>query len=1759
VNDDVVDAAVLEFRVRGDQAISTFGQIEQAAGRMERAATRSAERAAEKVGGIGKNAGANAAAVEAASRRYTQSIEREIASLTLSRTELRKWEAQMKGIPESVYAPLIRRHEEATAARDAETAAMRRQEGAASSLLNSLRGAQGLLAGAGISVGAAAFVELGKSILDTRIKAESLQLVFQAGLGANASREFEAVRDTAQRLGLEFQSTASSYAKFAAAARGTALEGEGVRRVFESVARASVVFGLSAEQSEGALTALQQMVSKGTVSAEELRGQLGERLPGAFQVAARSIGVTTAELSRLLEQGLVPATEFLPKFAAQLDREVGGAAESAANRTAASMNRLVNAIEEAKRISAQGATGALVQGALDAAAKGLDAMSAAMKRAQAEGGGLYAQITAGQVALLGFGKSAATAAADLTKAEAELARLQAGMRANPGDIILGQYTREAEQLVVTLRAAKAAQDALAAPDPRDRSGFKSRGQSYADFETAQARATGLLTEARNKALGVDSNWLKTLMELNAERERGFISEKEYTATAQQLTADAYKKTGAHKASADAFAAERDAAKSWAQVLKKAADIQAEAEGKTLGLSRAQAELVDYLSSPAYATNAEEMRQMAVAALVAANNAEMLGEAQRRTAALTAEAGGHYSKYLDELRRGSASVLDQIAAMEDQNRAAQIAAAANITLAEAIEMVTIARLREKQAAMDIPDAAAYDAIQREIDARERLLGLIRSKAATDANAEAARQQADAWSAIASDAGQALTDALFNGGKDAGEMLKGYFKSLILRPVIQAAVQPFVNTIVQALGAGGAAGGGGTNWLSMAGAAGQMGGGWGNIASSIGSYLGIGSGATAGGAIAGSSYGAAVNAALAEYGITSGATATAGTTAAAGSSAAGAIPIIGWIIAAIMASKGAYEAGNTLSMLDGKTDYGVGKFEADKYDTLTSLGVSEEWAQILSGAPLTARLFGSKASASGFGIGTVQDGNFIQGTSAPIKFGANTLGTGADEFLQDLSSRLAGGVALSASLFGGGLTNGLRVGAVTDRDRDNEVASLLGFFGADDKLIAGVQTGSGAFGEGGPGRAAGKIAAGDLENWIAEQMPVLMIQGLQQSDLADRFDTYFDSVSAAKLDPKLASQMLQTATAVQQLTDAFTPLGGAFSQFEGLSVAAFEQLAKTAGGFDALGQSVGTYYQAFYSEAERTEDAMAGITKTLKDAGIETIPTTREGFRALVDSLDDLSTEADQKAFAALMKVAGAFDAVTQASDNLTAGLDAAIARALPKFQTPAEQQQSAFATIAGDLKSAGLSFSVEALLAASKDEIYAFAESFVGLASNSTEAKTAVVNAAAALAGLKDDAGEAAAGALSRTADLQIELLEAQGRGIEALNLRRQAELASLAALEATLGVAAGSFTKLQQEIYAATDATSALVKRAELMAGLDGVVADFLAPKDLAFFRAQRVQQTLATGGINASVENILGADRADILELWHAVGDEGKQAIIDAYASWKVIYDDQTKTQRDALTSQIDGLKRIRDLADDIAGFTKTLRFGDLSPLSAEAQLAEAQSLFNTTLAKAQGGDATAAGQLQSVATALLEEASGAFASGPAYTAIFSSVTDALDQFGGFAGGLDPAIEAAEAQLAALDSLGGMLGKDGDIYAVLADIKTIVGGQDGNAPTDRTFVSGPTGSSGGLSAGVVDIAPRRIDTTATDKQNELLEKVLVKLDKLDKLEVVATAANANAVVDQEGFRRTAEALQALSTKFAAIENEARMGNARARAYPMKG
>ncbi len=196
-----------------------------------------------------------------------------------------------------------------------------------------------------------AVADLTRGVVDAGLDAERLEARFRSATGSAAAgaREFQFLRAEADRLGIDLTAAADAYSGFAATTRGTALEGEATRQVFTAVAEASRAMGLSANQTGGALLALQQIASRGKVSAEELTSQFGGHLPGAFQIAAKALGVTTTELDRMLAAGELMADKFLPRFATTLREHVADGVADATEDAASSFARLGNAVGDLQR------------------------------------------------------------------------------------------------------------------------------------------------------------------------------------------------------------------------------------------------------------------------------------------------------------------------------------------------------------------------------------------------------------------------------------------------------------------------------------------------------------------------------------------------------------------------------------------------------------------------------------------------------------------------------------------------------------------------------------------------------------------------------------------------------------------------------------------------------------------------------------------------------------------------------------------------------------------------------------------------------------------------------------------------------------------------------------------------------------------------------------------------------------------------------------------------------------------------------------------------------------------------------------------------------------------------------------------------------------------------------------------------------------------------------------------------------------------
>lgn len=130
----------------------------------------------------------------------------------------------------------------------------------------------------------------------------------------------------------------------------------------------------------------------------------------------------------------------------------------------------------------------------------------------------------------------------------------------------------------------------------------------------------------------------------------------------------------------------------------------------------------------------------------------------------------------------------------------------------IERTTAARLEEVRA-MARANGATEDYLanlDREITARKRIAEATAGAEAAEANRKAADDAAKEWQRTADAIEDALIDALMEGGKSGKEYIEGLFRSMVLRPIVQAIVQPIAGGITNAMGIGApGAGGGGSS--------------------------------------------------------------------------------------------------------------------------------------------------------------------------------------------------------------------------------------------------------------------------------------------------------------------------------------------------------------------------------------------------------------------------------------------------------------------------------------------------------------------------------------------------------------------------------------------------------------------------------------------------------------------------------------------------------------------------------------------------------------------------------------------------------------------------------------------------------------------------------------------------------------------------------------------------------------------------------------
>jgi hypothetical protein len=200
--------------------------------------------------------------------------------------------------------------------------------------------------------------------------------------------------------------------------------------------------------------------------------------------------------------------------------------------------------------------------------------------------------------------------------------------------------------------------------------------------------------------------------------------------------------------------------------------------------------------------------------------------------------------------------------------------------------------------------------------------------------------------------------------------------------------------------------------------------------------------------------------------------------------------------------------------------------------------------------------------------------------------------------------------------------------------------------------------------------------------ADQVPTMI------KDMIKDADGITDEAVTALLGK--VSNIVQGVHAFQ---DAITALP--FQNLRNLSFDAAAGLIAAAGGLDKLKAGVQAYAENFLTDAEKRTTMVQQITGTLNAGGInvstdQVASASRAQFRALAESVD-VTTEAGQRAYAALMSVAGAFASITDAAGIVAETFDQAVARMTKEMNDFRDQQTAGAAMAKGKAIQAEIDF------------------------------------------------------------------------------------------------------------------------------------------------------------------------------------------------------------------------------------------------------------------------------------------------------------------------------------------------------------------------------------------------------------------------------------------------------------------------------------
>lgn len=515
--------------------------------------------------------------------------------------------------------------------------------------------------------------------------------------------------------------------------------------------------------------------------------------------------------------------------------------------------------------------------------------------------------------------------------------------------------------------------------------------------------------------------------------------------------------------------------------------------------------------------------------------------------------------------------------------------------------------------------------------------------------------------------------------------------------------------------------------------------------------------------------------------------------------------------------------------------------------------------------------------------------------------------------------------------------------------------------------------------------------------------------------------------------LYDTLIRVAQEQAVFNSALDNLGLQLSRFAGVTKAIELEVAQSIielmGGIEQFQSATADYFAEFYSEQEQLAAITKSATAQFASLGVA-MPQSRDGFKALVDSLD-LTTDAGQRMFAALMALVPAMDQYYDQQERKArelASFNKSIGDELAKLDMT-DLQKSLFdlkAWYDAQIKEAAELGADTSLL----EKLYDRKRAAL-IAAELEKATTEINNT---FKQLVDSIQSASAGIGNSILDIRRQMTgwdESAYQAGQVKQLRGQLGTGDITAqIKAIQSLQGAIVSRYQADI----SANNLLMQQAQ--AALDSLNASWgELTSSLASVRSS-ISAAILDIRRQGSGWNEVGYQKGNITGLRSKLGAGSvldqintvsalQQAIVDRYNA-ELAANAQLATAAQArYEADVAAHNALRDAAKQLLAAADSLLLSDLNPALMGDQFTEAQKQFNQLLNKARSGDADAMQQLSGVGNSYLELARDYYASGSSeYAAIFNQVQQAYRSFGGLANSAEATVPRAVLEYQQADSL---------------------------------------------------------------------------------------------------------------------------------------